>query len=57
MASIPHRVYQVEVWTRADGPADNRVIEAINHGREVNLPIWDMEFCDVSQLSCMKADN
>ena len=46
---IQHRVHQVGVWTRTDGPAGYQTIEAIDHEREVYLPGRYLELRDVSQ--------
>ena len=47
--SIQHRVDQLGVWPRADSPTDYQAIEAVNHGRQIHFPSWDLEFRDVSK--------
>ena len=42
-SSIQHGVHEIGVWTRADRPADNQAIEAVDHGRQVHLASRDLE--------------
>lgn len=48
-SGIQHSVHQVGVQTRADGPADNEAIEAVNYEREIHLSSGDLELRDVGK--------
>lgn len=46
---IEHRVHELCVRVRADGPADDQPVGAIDDGREVYLAGRDLELRDVSE--------
>lgn len=46
---IKHRVDELSVWVRPNGPADDQPIEAVDGGREVRLAGRDLELGDVGQ--------
>src|SRR4029078_2646498 len=48
-SSIQHRVDEFGVWARADGPADDQAIDAIDHGGQVHLAGRDLEVRDVGE--------
>lgn len=45
--SIEHRVDELSVGMRPNGPADDQAIEAVDDGREVHLAGRDLKLCDV----------
>jgi len=48
-SSIQHRVHKVSVRTRADAPADNQTIEAVDHRRQIHLSSRDLKLRDVGK--------
>ena len=46
---IEHRVHQLRVRSGAQCPAHHHAIEAVDHGREVNLSRRYLELCDVGE--------
>src|SRR6187455_1260730 len=46
---VQHCVDEFSVWARADRPAHDHAIEAIDHGRQVYLAGGDLELRDVGE--------
>ena len=56
---VQHRVDELGVRARADRPADDQAIEAIDHGRQVHLAGRDLELRDVGEpllVRCTRAE-
>lgn len=46
---IQYGIDQACIWLRSNRPTDDHAVEAVDDGREVHLPSWDLELGDIRQ--------